>query len=116
MLKYRLKNYIILLMAFFISTGTFAQKKRSLLGHKKTKIEASTSKAGKFIDVNVPPYAPSSFTAEQLVKNVLISGGSACIASNVTNVTVSPNHSETNNDRFWGYLIKRPPIFLLRMG
>lgn len=98
-------------MAFLISTGTYAQKKRKLTGHKKTKTEASTMKAGKFIDVNVAPYPPSNYTIQQLVKDVLISGGSSCVSSNVTNVTVTPNQPTTDNNRFWGYFNKATTSF-----
>jgi gliding motility-associated-like protein len=111
MLKYRLKNYIILLMTLLVSTGISAQKQRKLQGHKKTKSEISSKKAGKFIDVNVPPYAASTYTAEQLVRDVLISGGSSCVSSNVTNVTISPDHAVDFNNRFWGYFNKATTDF-----
>lgn len=99
-----------------ISTGAYAQKNRKLTGHKKTKKETFAKKAGKFIDVNVAPYPASTYSAEQLVKDVLISGGSACVSSNVTNVTISPNHAVNNNDRFWGYFNKAATDFPFNDG
>ena len=69
-------------------------------------MNAANMKAGAFIDVNVPPYAPSNFTPEQLVKDILINGGTTCSVANVTNVTVTPSQGVTDNNRFWGYFHK----------
>ncbi|WP_299179598.1 choice-of-anchor L domain-containing protein [uncultured Chryseobacterium sp.] len=73
---------------------------------QKEKTTAMSMKAGAFIDVNVPSYTPSGYTPEQLVKNVLITGGSTCTIPNVSNVTISPNQPVTDPNRVWGYFHK----------
>ena len=101
MLNYRLKNYY-----FILAFLTFSA---SMLGQRKTPkniVTSANNKAGVFIDVNAAGYTPSTFTAEQLVKNVLINGGSTCSVPNVSNVMVTPNQPATDNDRFWGYFHK----------
>ncbi|ASW74216.1 gliding motility protein [Chryseobacterium piperi] len=108
MLNYRLKNYslfLILLLApvFAFSQNTKQKPQRKL---QKEKFTAASLKAGAFIDVNAASYAPSGYTPEQLVKDILINGGTNCSTPNVTNVTVSPNHAVSNNNRFWGYFHK----------
>lgn len=102
MSNYRLKNYLFLFAVLFISVSTSAQKRQP----PKNIVDETNKKAGVFIDVNAAGYAPSAYTIEQLVKNVLISGGTTCSVPNVSNVTVTPTHSETFNDRFWGYFHK----------
>lgn len=104
MLNYRLKNYFFFLVLLFVSTSAFSQnmQRKSL----KEKFSSESKKAGAFIDVNVPSYPPSGFTIEQIVKNVLISGGSVCAAPNVSNVTISPNQLSTDTERAWGYFHK----------
>ncbi|UKB78222.1 choice-of-anchor L domain-containing protein [Chryseobacterium sp. MEBOG07] len=110
MLIYRLKNYFFLFSFLLISVAAYSQTKPV---RKSEKIKPSTAslRAGAFIDVNVPPYTPSNYTPEQLVKNILINGGTNCTTANVTNVTVSPNHDVTNNNRFWGYFHKGTTSF-----
>ncbi|MBT2620201.1 MULTISPECIES: choice-of-anchor L domain-containing protein [Chryseobacterium] len=113
MLNYRLKNYfffLILLLAplFLFSQNTKKMPQRKV---KKEKFTAASMKTGAFIDVNVASYAPSAFTPAQLVKDILINGGTNCSTPNVTNVTVSPNHDVGNNDRFWGYFHKGTTSF-----
>ncbi|MDQ0593797.1 gliding motility-associated-like protein [Chryseobacterium ginsenosidimutans] len=105
MLNYRIKNYFFFLVLLLVSGSVFAQKKVQ----RKPSTEKATSesfKAGLFIDVNAASYTPSSYTIEQLVKNILISGGSSCAVANVTNVTVSPNQLSTDPERAWGYFHK----------
>lgn len=104
MLNYRLKNYFFFLVLLLISTSAFSQN--APRKHVKEKHTSESMKAGVFIDVNVPSYTPSSYNIEQLVKNVLIAGGSTCAAPNVTNVTVSPNQPATDTERAWGYFHK----------
>ncbi len=111
MLKYRLKNYLFLLVLLFISTSLSSQRKPS-----KNVVSSVNNKAGVFIDVNATGYAPSAYNIEQLVKNVLISGGSSCSVPNVSNVTVTPTQSETNNDRFWGYFHRGTTNFPFKDG
>ncbi|GEJ47460.1 T9SS C-terminal target domain-containing protein [Chryseobacterium sp. ON_d1] len=88
-----------------ISVSVFSQT-RPVRKSERIKPSAASLRAGAFIDVNVPPYTPSNYTPEQLVKNILINGGTNCTTANVTNVTVSPNHDVTNSNRFWGYFHK----------
>lgn len=102
MLKYRVKNYLFLFAVFFVSASVSAQERKE----PKNLVNATNKKAGVFIDVNAAGYVPSTYTAEQLVKNVLINSGTSCGVPNVSNVTVTPNQAATNNDRFWGYFHK----------
>ncbi|MBB6369360.1 choice-of-anchor L domain-containing protein [Chryseobacterium shigense] len=104
MLGYRLNKYFLFLVLLFTSAAVFSQNVRKKSPPKKA--TPATMKAGAFIDVNVPTYPQSAYTIEQLVKNVLISGGSVCAAPNVSNVTVSPNQLATDTERAWGYFNK----------
>ncbi|WBV52559.1 choice-of-anchor L domain-containing protein [Chryseobacterium gambrini] len=109
MLNYRLKNYYFFLVLLLVSGSMFAQKtSRKPIKEKHTN---SSLKSGAFIDVNVASYAPSSYNIEQLVKNILITGGSSCAVANVTNVTVSPNQPATDTERAWGYFHKGTTAF-----
>lgn len=109
MLNYRLKNYCFFLVLLLVSGSVFAQKtSRKSITEKHS---GASLKSGAFIDVNVASYAPSSYNIEQLVKNVLISGGSSCAVANVTNVTVSPNQPATDTERAWGYFHKGTTAF-----
>ncbi|MGH1516126.1 choice-of-anchor L domain-containing protein [Chryseobacterium sp. JK1] len=105
MFNYRVKNYFFFFSFLLASVSVFSQRTPA---RKTEKIRPSTAslRAGAFIDVNVASYTPSSYTPEQLVKNILINGGTNCSTANVTNVTVSPNHDVGNSDRFWGYFHK----------
>lgn len=111
MLNYRQKNYLFLLVLLLVSTSLFSQRKPP-----KNTVSAVNKKAGVFIDVNAAGYAPSSYTREQLVKDILINGGSTCSVPNVTNVTITPNQANTNNDRFWGYFHKGTTNFPFKDG
>ncbi|REC75591.1 gliding motility-associated C-terminal domain-containing protein [Chryseobacterium elymi] len=104
MFNYRLNNYFLVTMFLLASVSVFSQKVNRKPQSEKFSIQSK--KAGAFIDVNVPTYAPSAFTIDQLVKNVLISGGSVCAAPNVSNVTISPNQPPTDTERAWGYFHK----------
>ncbi|MGK6341712.1 choice-of-anchor L domain-containing protein [Chryseobacterium sp. DT-3] len=104
MFNYRLNNYFLVTMFLLASVSAFSQKVNRKPQLEKFSIQSK--KAGAFIDVNVPTYAPSAFTIDQLVKNVLISGGSVCAAPNVSNVTISPNQPPTDTERAWGYFHK----------
>ena len=73
MLNYRLKKSFIFFISLFISVSFFSQTEQRKIPEKK--LSKASIMAGAFIDVNVPPYPASSYTAEQLVKDVLISGG-----------------------------------------
>lgn len=111
MLNYRLKNYLFPLVLLFVSTSVFSQRKPP-----KNIVTAANKKAGVFIDVNAAGYTPSTYSAEQLVKDILINGGSTCSVPNVSNVTVTPNQPATNNDRFWGYFHKGTTNFPFKDG
>ena len=104
-----LKNYFFLFAFVFISGLLFSQD----APRKPPKNVSATfnKKSGVYIDVNAASYAPSGFTPEQLVKNILINGGTNCSTPNVSNVTVTPNHLVTNTDRFWGYFHKATTNF-----
>lgn len=114
MLGYRLNKYFLFLVLLFTSAAVFSQNVRRKSPPKKA--TEATMKAGAFIDVNVPTYPQSAYTIEQLVKNVLISGGSVCAAPNVTNVTVSPNQLSTDTERAWGYFNKGTTNFPFNDG
>lgn len=79
---------------------------------QKEKASALTMKAGAFIDVNAPGYAPSTFDPLQLVKDVLISSGTnSCVTPNVSNVQVSPSLPASDANRSWGYFHKATTNF-----
>ncbi|MFY1045551.1 choice-of-anchor L domain-containing protein [Chryseobacterium sp. GP-SGM7] len=101
MLKYRLKNYFFLTALLFVSASVSAQRKPP-----KNVVNETNKKAGVFIDVNAAGYAPSTYTPEQLVKDILINGGSTCSVPDVSNVTITPSQPISSTDRFWGYFHK----------
>lgn len=104
MLSYRLNNYF--LVTLFLLTSVFVFSQRTDRKPKPEKFTAASKKAGAFIDVNVLTYPPSAYTIEDIVKKVLISGGSVCAAPNVSNVTITPNQLSTDTERAWGYFNK----------
>lgn len=114
MFNYRLNNYFLITVFLLASVSAFSQRMERK--SKPEKFSAQSKKAGAFIDVNVPTYVPSSYTIEQLVKNVLISGGSVCAAPNVSNVTISPNQLPTDTERAWGYFHKGTTNFPFNDG
>lgn len=103
MFSYRLKNYFTFLIFLSAFATFYSQRDPSV---NKATPSALTMKAGAFIDVNVPPYPASSYTAAQLIENVLIKGNSSCVSGNISNVIVSPNTSPSDPDRTWGYFNK----------
>lgn len=114
MLNYRIKNYFkfsCFLFLFYCVLG-YAQQTRVEI----PKTIPSTAKAGNFIDVNVPPYVGSTYTPTQLVTNILVGSGSGCGAPNISNVSVTPNHPVTNNDRAWGYFHRGTSNFPFQEG
>lgn len=104
MLNYRAKNYLLLLVLLFTSSSLFSQVKERK--PPKNTVSSVNNKAGVFIDVNAVGYTPSAYTPEQLVKDVLINGGSTCSIPNVSNVSITPVQPVTSDDRFWGYFHK----------
>ncbi|REC75592.1 gliding motility protein [Chryseobacterium elymi] len=114
MLNRRIGNLFLALFFAFIGSFVFAQNTdRASIPAKKA--NATSMKAGVFIDVNTPNYPESSFSITQLVKDVLISGG-ACSTSNVSNVTVSPNLSINDAGRSWGFFNKGTTAFPFAKG
>lgn len=112
-----MKRYLPIFFFFlFSSTSLFSQNAPPRKPQIK-KLSASTAKAGALIDVNAPGYNESSFTMEQLVKDVLISSGTnSCITPSVSNVVVTPNLPATNANRAWGYFHKATSTFPFKDG
>jgi gliding motility-associated-like protein len=114
MLDRRTKNLFLALFLVFAAGFLSAQNREGKgIASKKT---AENMKAGAFIDVNTATYPESGFSISQLVKDVLISGGSACSAANVTNISVSPNLAVSNQNRSWGYFNKATTNFPFAKG
>jgi gliding motility-associated-like protein len=114
MLNRRTRNLLLALFLVFTGTLVFAQDRQSKVSAKKP--AAASMKAGAFIDVNAAGYPESAFSITQLVKDVLISGGSTCSAANVSNVVVSPNLAVTDQNRSWGYFNKATTNFPFAKG
>lgn len=115
MLNRRTKNLFLALLLVFVGSFVNAQKGRDGKG-VVSRQTPENMKAGAFIDVNTAAYPESSYSITQLVKDVLISGGSACSAANVTNVSVSPNLAVTDQNRSWGYFNKATTNFPFAKG
>ncbi|MDH6253086.1 gliding motility-associated-like protein [Chryseobacterium sp. H1D6B] len=114
MLNRRTRSLFLTLFLALISSFSFSQNKARVGVAKKT--TAATMKAGAFIDVNAPGYPESNYSVTQLVKDVLIAGGSTCSTANVSNVVVSPNLSVTAPNRSWGYFNKATTNFPFAKG
>ncbi|MCC2589767.1 choice-of-anchor L domain-containing protein [Chryseobacterium sp. MFBS3-17] len=98
-----MKNSLILICLLFSLNFIFGQQARS--GAVPATPSAKSMLAGNFIDVNAGGYPQTNYTIQQLIEQVLITGGGNCTA-NVSNVIVSPNLSVTNTNRSWGYFHK----------
>ncbi|WP_027378302.1 T9SS C-terminal target domain-containing protein [Chryseobacterium daeguense] len=108
----------LLLFSFFLasSSSLFSQTVTPRKPQKETP-SALSMKAGTFIDVNDPGYAPSAYTPLQLVKDVLISSGTnSCVTPNVSNVQVTPNLPASDANRSWGYFHKGTTNFPFKDG
>lgn len=114
MLNRRTRNLLLALFLVFMGSLVFAQDRQSKVPAKKP--TAASMKAGVFIDVNAAGYPESAYSITQLVKDVLISGGSTCSAANVSNVVVSPNLAVTDQNRSWGYFNKATTNFPFAKG
>lgn len=114
MLNRRTRSLLLALFLVFTGSLVFAQDRQSKVSAKKP--TAASMKAGAFIDVNAAGYPESAFSITQLVKDVLISGGSTCSAANVSNVVVSPNLAVTDQNRSWGYFNKATTNFPFAKG
>jgi len=114
MLNRRTRNLFLTLFLALISSFTFAQNRsRTVVAKAPT---AVSMKTGAFIDVNAAGYPESNYSITQLVKDVLIAGGSTCTTANVSNVVVSPNLAVTDQNRSWGYFNKGTTNFPFAKG
>lgn len=112
MLNSMLKNYLFLFLtipSYFVSQ----KKNREPLKSSPTSM---SFKSGAFIDINAPSYIPTNYNIDDLVKKILISGGSDCFIPNVSNVVVSPNQAVSNVNRSWGYFHKGTTNFPFKDG
>ncbi len=107
-----MKKHIFLILFSFIFALFSAQNPRPF---KTGSPSSATMKAGAFIDVNAAGYPESSYNIQQLVTDVLVSGGSNCSA-NVTNVIVSPNLAASDVNRSWGYFNRGTTNFPFASG
>lgn len=114
MLNWRTRSLFFALVLMFIGNYAFSQDARRI--ERARKPTSTSMKAGVFIDVNAAGYPETNYSIEQLVKDVLITGGSTCSTANVTNVVVSPNLAITNPDRSWGYFNKASTNFPFAKG
>ncbi|WP_415326450.1 choice-of-anchor L domain-containing protein [Chryseobacterium sp. MMS23-Vi53] len=113
MLNRRTRSLFLALL-MIVGNLVFAQNRdRKGIISKPT---AQSMKAGAFIDVNAAGYPESNYGITQLVKDVLISGGSTCSAANVTNVHVSPDLPTSDQNRSWGYFNKATTNFPFAKG
>lgn len=114
MLNSRLQNLLSFLILMLLGNYTFSQQRTGAKSMMKP--SAQSMKAGNFIDVNTPAYPESAYSITQLVKDVLIAGGSACSTANVSNVVVSPNLSAGDATRTWGFFNKGTTNFPFAKG
>lgn len=114
MLNRRTRSLLLTLFLVLAGSFVFAQNRQSKAVARKPAPESM--KAGAFIDVNAAGYPETNFSITQLVKDVLISGGSTCSAANVSNVVVSPNLPATDQNRSWGYFNKATTNFPFAKG
>ncbi len=101
---------------FLLSTVSLFSQVRPDRKPVKVRPTGASLKADNFIDVNVPPYPPTGYFPEQLVKDILINGGSTCTTANISNVRVTPNHTIFDDNRFWGYFNKGTTNFPFKDG
>ncbi|KMQ60004.1 gliding motility protein [Chryseobacterium angstadtii] len=114
MLNRRIESLFLALFFALLGNLVLAQNKdRSTIPAKRA--GAASMKAGVFIDVNTPNYAESNYSITQLVKEVLISGGT-CSTANVSNVNVSPNLAVSDANRSWGFFNKGTTAFPFDKG
>ena len=107
-----LHRYISALL--FLAAITFLPAQRT--GKESVAIAGQqTLKSGAFIDINSAADPQAAYSIDQLIKEVLVSGGGNCTA-NVTNVQVSPNLQPSNNSRSWGYFNRRTTGFPFESG
>ncbi|MBQ0152997.1 MAG: choice-of-anchor L domain-containing protein, partial [Chryseobacterium sp.] len=105
--------FLASLLALFGNFGHAQDRMGKPQYHKGT---SESKKAGTFIDVNTTNYPESSYSITQLVKDVLIAGGSACSTANVSNIVVSPNLAANDATRTWGFFNKGTTNFPFSKG
>lgn len=120
-----MKKYLFLLSLLVANVMVLGQTKPDRTS-KKEKTTPSSYRAGAFIDVNQPQYPETDYDIEQLVSEVLISGGaSGCSTAGVSNVKVSPALPENataeqiaqyKQKRSWGYFNKANTDFPFEAG
>ncbi|WP_419868235.1 choice-of-anchor L domain-containing protein [Chryseobacterium sp. CT-SW4] len=114
MLNRRTRSLLLALFSVLICNIAFSQtRERARVTEKST---SQTMKAGAFIDVNAAGYPETNYSITQLVKDVLIAGGSVCATSSVSNVVVSPNIGVNDQTRSWGYFNKGTTNFPFDKG
>jgi len=112
-----MKRCLLIFSLILVSSSSLFHSQSNIPRKLKKEGNPATAKAGAFIDVNVATYPASAYTAEQLVKDVLISSGTnSCVTPNVSNVTVSPNQGPAVADRAWGYFHKGTTNFPFKDG
>lgn len=105
----------ILVLLLFVSVfANISSQERRKPQHEST--SAASYKAGNFINVNTADYPESAYSVTDLIKKVLISGGSDCAEPAVTNVKVSPNLAVTDQNRSWGYFERGTTSFPFKDG
>lgn len=114
MLNRRTGSLFLALFLILAGNLVFSQNRGKVVPSKPPRAESM--KAGVFIDVNAPGYPESNYNITQLVKDVLITGGSTCTTANVSNVTVSPNLPTSDQNRSWGYFNKATTNFPFAKG
>ena len=108
-----MKFKLSFLYSFFALSILFSQTART--NSSPAVPSAKSMMAGSFIDVNSNGYPQSNYNIQQIIENVLITGGANCTAS-VSNVIVSPNISAGNSNRSWGYFNKGTTNFPFNDG
>ncbi len=112
--NYYKKLYFLLILCF--SFGFLYSQNSPKRVQIAQKPSSQTMKAGAFINVNAGGYPESNYNITQLVKDVLIKGGSNCFTPDISNVTVSPNLAANNATRTWGYFNKGTTNFPFDKG
>ena len=114
MLNSRIQNLLPVLILMLLGNFSFSQQR--IKNKSLPSPSGQSMKAGAFIDVNTATYPESAYSITQLVKDVLIAGGSTCSTANVSNVIVSPNLSASEQNRSWGFFNKGTTNFPFAKG
>lgn len=106
------KTLLVLYLLLMISAKA---QRRDIDSANNSASSGETKKAGAFIDVNASNYPESAFNIDELINNVLISGGNSCSGS-VFNVKVSPLLSSNDPTRSYGYFNRGTTNFPFNEG